>query len=104
MRNAGMTVAGVVIETARGAAPRVAARLRGLAGVELHGSDGERRLAAVLTGPDGAALEALADRLVEEDTEVLAVLPTYVADERSYSRARTAARRPRRAAPVPTEE
>jgi hypothetical protein len=90
-----LIVAGVVIETTAGAAPRVAARLRCIAGVELHGSDGDHRLAAVLTGDDGAALEALAERLVEEDAEVLGVLPTYVADERDYARAPKPAERSR---------
>lgn len=103
-RRVDMTVAGVVIETTPGAAPRVAARLRGVAGVELHGSDGERRLAAVLTARDGAALEALAERLVEEDADVLGVLPTYVADERSYARTRGRPERTPRVAPVPAEE
>ncbi len=87
MRPASVTVAGVVIETTPGAAPRVAARLRGVAGLELHGSDGDCRIAAVLTGRDGAALEALAGRLLEDDVEVVGVLPTYVADERGYARA-----------------
>jgi hypothetical protein len=73
-------VAGVVIETAPGAAPRVAARLLAERGLELHGGDGDRRLAAVFTG-DACALEALAERLVREDAEVLGVFPTYVADE-----------------------
>jgi hypothetical protein len=74
-------VAGVVIETAPGAAPRVAARLLRERGLELHGGDGDRRLAAVFTGEDALALEALAERLVRDHCEVLGVFPTYVADE-----------------------
>jgi hypothetical protein len=74
-------VAGVVIETVPGAAPRVAARLLKEQGLELHGGDGDRRLAAVFTGQDGAALEAFAERVVAADAEVLGVFPTYVADE-----------------------
>jgi hypothetical protein len=73
--------AGVVIETAPGAAPRVAARLLRERGLELHGGDGDRRLAAVFTGEDAGALEALAERLVHDDGEVIGVFPTYVADE-----------------------
>ena len=76
-----MIVAGVVIETVDGAAPRVAARLLAVPGLELQGGDGDRRLAAVFTGADGAALEALTERLVAEDPEVLGVFPTYVADD-----------------------
>jgi hypothetical protein len=75
-----MIVAGVVIETVPGAAPRVAARLLREPALELHGGDGDRRLAAVFTGSDGAALEALAERIVKADAEVLGVYPTYVAD------------------------
>lgn len=74
-----MIVAGVVIETVEGAAPRVAARLLGAADLELKGGDGDRRLAAVFTGDGGGALEALAERLVREDPEVIGVFPTYVA-------------------------
>jgi hypothetical protein len=76
-----MILAGVVIETAPGAAPRVAARLLRERGLELHGGDGDRRLAAVFSGPDGAALEAFAERIVQDDPEVLGVFPTFVADE-----------------------
>jgi hypothetical protein len=73
-------VAGVVIETLPGAAPRVAARLLHQAGLELQGGDGDCRLAAVFTG-EGCALEALAERLVHADPEVVGVFPTYVASE-----------------------
>lgn len=76
-----MIVAGVVIETAPGAAPRVATRLLRERELELQGGDGDRRLAAVFSGRDGAALEALAERLMQENAEVLGVFPTYVADE-----------------------
>jgi hypothetical protein len=74
-------VAGVVIETVAGAAPRVAARLLRTPGLELHGGDGDRRLAAVVTAGDAGALEELAERLVREDGDVLGVFPTYVAEE-----------------------
>jgi hypothetical protein len=76
-----MIVAGVVIETAPGAAPRVAARLLREHRLALQGGDGDRRLAAVITAADGAALEAFAERLVQEDAEVFGVYPTYVGDD-----------------------
>jgi hypothetical protein len=90
-----MIVAGVVIETAPGAAPRVAARLlkERAGGLELQGGDGDRRLAAVFTGRDGRALEELAERLVASDDEVLGVFPTYVADEAEGDHAGRAATR-----------
>jgi hypothetical protein len=75
-----MIVAGVVIETVEGAAPRVAARLLREPALELEGGDGHRRLAAVFIGENAAGLEALAKRLLEDDPEVLGVFPTYVAD------------------------
>ena len=76
-----MIVAGVVIETVPGAAPRVAARLLHEPGLELQGGDGDRRLAAVFTGPAGGALEALAERLVHAFPTRSRVFPTYVADD-----------------------
>jgi hypothetical protein len=88
-----MIVAGVVIETAPGAAPRVAARLLRERGLELHGGDGDRRLAAVFTGADAQALEALAERLVQRDEDVLGVFPTYVADDPDGDGARASATR-----------
>ena len=74
-------VAGVVIETVPGAAPRVAARLLHEPGLELLGGDGDRRLAAMFTGPAGGALEALAERLVHAFPDVIGVFPTYVAED-----------------------
>ncbi len=76
-----MIVAGVVIETVPGAAPRVAARLLHEPGLELLGGDGDRRLAAMFTGPAGGALEALAERLVHAFPDVIGVFPTYVAED-----------------------
>ena len=76
-----MIVAGVVIETVAGAAPRVAARLLSEPGLELRGGDGDRRLAAVFTGEDGAALEALGERLLRSDEEILGLYPTFVGAE-----------------------
>lgn len=93
-----MIVAGVVIETTPGAAPRVAARLLRARGLELHGGDGDRRLAAVFTGDDARALEALAERLVHDDPEVLGVFPTYVADEPDDEETRASATASLRAA------
>jgi len=75
------TVAGVVLLTAPGAGPRVAARLAGAAGLTLAGGDGDRRVAAVLEAADGRALEALSEALLAEDPEVLGVYPTYVAQD-----------------------
>jgi hypothetical protein len=74
-------VAGVVIETVPGAAPRVAARLLAEPGLELKGGDGDRRLALVFTSDGGASLVAFAERLLAADPEVLGVFPTFVADE-----------------------
>lgn len=75
-----MIVAGAVIETVPGAAPRVAARLLALPGLALAGGDGDRRLAVVWTADDARALEAAAERLVASDEEVLGVYPTYAGE------------------------
>jgi hypothetical protein len=75
------TVAGVLLVTRPGAAPRVAARLAGAPGLTLAGGDGDTRVAAVWEAADGAALEAAAERLLAEDPEVLGVYPTYVGDD-----------------------
>jgi hypothetical protein len=78
------TVAGVVIVTAPGAGPRVAARLAGEPGLTLAGGDGDARVAAVWEATDGRSLEALAEALLERDEDVLGVLPTFVGyDEES---------------------
>jgi len=76
-----MTVAGLVIETVGGAAPRVAARLLRVAGLEIHGGDGDHRLAAVWTAVGGRSLEETAEQLLAEDPEVLGIFPTFVADD-----------------------
>ncbi len=74
-------IAGVVIETVRGAEPQVAARLLRVAGLSLCGGDGDHRIAAVLDVEDGAALERLAEGLVAGDEQILGVFPTFVADD-----------------------
>lgn len=76
-----MVVAGVVIDTVLGAAPLVASRLLGEPGIELQGGDGVRRIAAVLTGADGAALEAFAERLLGQHHEIIGIFPTFVGDD-----------------------
>ncbi|HYG67401.1 MAG TPA: hypothetical protein VD838_07065 [Anaeromyxobacteraceae bacterium] len=76
-----MIVAGVVIETMPGEAARVAASLGAVDGLELQGSDGDRRLAGVWTGADGAALQRAAERLLASDPGILGVFPTFVGDD-----------------------
>jgi hypothetical protein len=73
-----MVVAGILVETAPGAEPRVAVRLAREPGVSLAGGDGRSRIAAVCQAADGEALEALARRLLEEDEEILGIYPTFV--------------------------
>jgi hypothetical protein len=75
------TVAGVLLVTRPGAGPRVAARLASLPGLTLAGGDGDSRVAVVWEGVDGAALEALAERLLEQDPELLGVYPTFVGND-----------------------
>ena len=74
-------VAGVVIETAPGAQSRVALRLAREPGIELAGGDGDRRIAAVWTGASGKELEALSERLLAADAEILGIFPTFVGED-----------------------
>lgn len=74
------TLAGVLLVTAPGAAPRVAAKLATAPGMTLAGGDGDSRVAAVWEAADGEGLEALAQRLLAEDPEVLGVYPTFVGE------------------------
>lgn len=75
------TVAGVVIVTAPGAEPRVAARLLHEAGLTVTGGDGESRLAAVWEAADGQTLEARAEDLLARDPEILGIFPTFVGED-----------------------
>jgi hypothetical protein len=74
-------VAGIVIETVPGAAPRVAARLLRREGLELQAGDGDHRLAAVWSATDGATLEDFAESLLADDAEILGIYPTFVGDD-----------------------
>ena len=56
----------------------MAARLVSEPGLELTGSDGDRRIAAVWTGPSGRALEEMGERLLARDPDVLGIFPTFV--------------------------
>ena len=78
-----MTIAGVVIETAPGRAADVAARLDGVSGLEVQGHDGDRRVAAVWSAPEGGQLEVLSELLCQSDPDVLGVFPTFVGDDES---------------------
>jgi len=75
------TVAGVLVVTAPGRGPSVAAKLVSAPGLTLAGGDGDSRVAVVWEGSDGASLEALAGRLLAEDPEVLGVFPTFVGED-----------------------
>jgi hypothetical protein len=75
------TVAGVLFLTAPGAGPRVAARLAREPGLTLARGDGESRVAGVWEAPDGATLEALAERLLAEEPDLLGVFPTFVGQQ-----------------------
>jgi hypothetical protein len=79
-------VVGVVVETLPGAQVRVAARLAREPGIELAGGDGERRIAAVWTGADGAELERLSERILSQDPEVLGIFPTFVGTDAGEER------------------
>ena len=76
-----MIVAGVLVKTVPGAAPRVAAALATRPELDLQGGDGDRRLALVWTGPSGAALLHAARALLAEHPAILGLYPTLVGDD-----------------------
>ena len=71
-------IAGVVVETLPGLAAAVAERLGALPGLSVRGDDGDRKVAVVFTGADGAALEALGEELLRADEAIVGVFPTLV--------------------------
>jgi len=74
-------VAGLVFVTAKGAVPRVAARLATEEGLVLQGGDGDAQIAAVWEGESAEGLEALAARLMAADADLLGVFPTYFGED-----------------------
>lgn len=76
-----MLIAGVVLETLPGRAPSVAERLDGVSGLQVQGHDGNHRVAALWTAPEGSQLETLSELLCRSDPEVLGVFPTFVGED-----------------------
>ena len=74
-------VAGVVVETLPGFAAAVGERLGALPGLSVRGDDGDRKIAVVFTGRDGAALEALGEELLRTDDAIVGVFPTLVGQD-----------------------
>ena len=70
-------VAGIVIETLD-ASQDVKDRVTGVYGIRLEGEDERGRLAGVWEGPDGQALEHLAERMIRSEDQILGVYPVYV--------------------------
>lgn len=86
-------IAGVVIETLPGQGPFVARRLEEREGLDIVGSDGDHRLAAVWTAPSGKALESAVEDLVRSDEDILGVFPTFVGRDEEDDEARSGALR-----------
>ncbi|MGQ9494793.1 MAG: hypothetical protein ACUVRY_00795 [Thermoanaerobaculaceae bacterium] len=76
-----MVIAGVLIKTLPGAAPKVALQLARESFLQLLGGDGNEKIAAVVQRETGAELEAWASELVETNHSVIGVFPTYVAQD-----------------------
>ncbi len=74
-------VAGVVIETIPGEAPRVGARLASVEGLELVGGDGDRRLAGVWSASSGKRLLKSVETLLQQDEQLLGIFPTFIGRE-----------------------
>ncbi len=76
-----MIISGLLIETLPERARAVAERLAGIDGLEITGSDGNSRLAAVWRADDGWQLEREAERLVKAEKDILGIYPTFVGKE-----------------------
>lgn len=71
-------VAGVVVETLPGRAPQVVCRLADVAGLEVVGGDGDRRVAAVWSATSARRLERQVEEFVRSEDDVIGVFPTFV--------------------------
>ena len=76
-----MVISGVVFETVAGRASAVAARLANIDGLEIAGSDGDSRFAAVWRAQDGTALQRAAEQLLNAEADILGIYPTFVGND-----------------------
>jgi nitrate reductase NapAB chaperone NapD len=76
-----MVISGVLIETLPGRVSAVAERLARVDGLEIAGDDGNSRLAAVWRAEDGSQLEREAERLLQAESDILGIYPTFVGKE-----------------------
>jgi hypothetical protein len=72
-------VAGLVVETLPQAAERVAARLAGVPGVQVHGNN-EFGVAITWSGESREDLAKLSEGIVSGDDDVVGVHTTYIGD------------------------
>ena len=73
-----MIISGVLFETVPGRVTAVATRLARIEGLEITGSDGHSRLAAVWCGADGRQLKREAEQLIKSENDILGIYPTFV--------------------------
>lgn len=76
-----MIVAGVVIQTLPGRADAVSARLAGFGGLAVQGTDNDGRVAAVWNAADADDLTHQAESLIDRDSDVVGVYPTFVGQD-----------------------
>jgi nitrate reductase NapAB chaperone NapD len=76
-----MIISGVLFETVPGRASAVAIRLAHIDGLEITGTDGDSKLAAVWRGKDGREMEQQAETLIKSETDILGIYPTFVGKE-----------------------
>ncbi|MFB3916214.1 MAG: chaperone NapD [Terriglobales bacterium] len=79
--SAGVIISGVLFETVPGRANSVAARLAQIENLEITGTDGNHRLVAIWRGKDGSTLEQQAEKLLQSESEILGIYPTFVGKE-----------------------
>ncbi len=76
-----MVISGVLFETVSGRVKDVATRLSRVDGIEVTGTDGDHKIAAVWRGKHGVTLLRAADRLLKSDPDILGIFPTFVGKE-----------------------
>ena len=76
-----MVISGVLFETVSGRVKEVAVRLAHVKGIEITGTHGDDKVAAVWRGRHGTRLLRAADQLLKSDPDILGIFPTFVGRE-----------------------
>jgi len=75
-----MIITGIIIQTLPGQQVEVVSRLFGVPGLEMHGGNGDDRIAAVWSAETAQSLGEIVESLVALDEDVIGVYPTFVGE------------------------